>query len=276
MNKPIYREYSNLKGDDGDPNNTKLIQITDDNSNQPIDNSIKHTIIDYNQYQEPMVFSPSNCNSERKELKTDTQKETKAPQLIIQNIIDSDKLIEIITTDPFDKAEPVKTLKGMLGLETVQYQKRRIKFRNHTYEFKVRQRKTFNWKQDTMKKWNYNLNIILFVIRLQKNVNQKYQAKHQAQTQSQENANSQPNQSESKGNKICISISKLMFGIFLAIVISFMLLPFILISDLFLRVYTYNCLYVKYAWSYENKCYRIVLLLQFCNNQYLSELDYNC
>ncbi|CAD8098962.1 unnamed protein product [Paramecium primaurelia] len=262
MNKPIYREYSNLKGDDGDPNNTKLIQINDQNNNDQIENSIKQTINQYNKYQEPIVFSPSNCNSERKEFKIDTQQDTKAPKLIIQNAIDSEKLIEITTTDHFDKEEPVKTLKGMLGLETVQYQKRRIKFRNHTYEFKVRQKKILNWKSSTMKKWKLNLNIILFVVRIQKTINQKYHGKHQAKTLSQENDNLKVHQSENQVKKISISVLKLIFGLLIAILISFMLLPFILISDLFLRIYTYNSLYVKYAWSYENKCYRIILLMQ--------------
>lgn len=50
MNKPIYREYSNLKGDDGDPNNTKLNQINDDNTHNHIDNSIKQTFNEYNKY----------------------------------------------------------------------------------------------------------------------------------------------------------------------------------------------------------------------------------
>lgn len=67
MNKPIYREYSNLKGDDGDPNNTRLVQINDDNSHTHIENSIKQTFNEYNKYQEPNVFSPSNNNSEKKE-----------------------------------------------------------------------------------------------------------------------------------------------------------------------------------------------------------------
>ncbi|CAK79119.1 unnamed protein product (macronuclear) [Paramecium tetraurelia] len=254
MNKPIYREYSNLKGDDGDPNNTKLVQINDDNSHTYVENSIKQTFNEYNKYQEPNIFSPSNSNCEKKELKTDTQRELKAPRLIIQNITDSDKLIEITTTDHVEKEDPVKSLKGMLGLETVEYQKKRIKFRNPTYEFKVRQKKILNWKSEAMNRWKINLIIILFVVRLEKNLNHKNQIKHQTQTTIQE--------SENRVKKICISVLKLMFGLFLAMLISLMLLPFILISDLFLRIYTYNSLYVKYAWSYDNKCYRVILLLQ--------------
>ncbi|CAD8093875.1 unnamed protein product [Paramecium primaurelia] len=262
MNKPIYREYSNLKGDDGDPNNTRLVQINEDNNHTYIENSIKQTFNEYNKYQEPNVFSPSNSNSEKKELKTDNQKEFKAPRLIIQNITDSDKLIEITTTDHVDKLDPIKSLKGMLGSETVQYQKKRIKFRNPTYEFKVRQKKILNWKSEAMCKWKINLIIILFVVRLEKNINHKNQIKHQVQTIKQENSNNKFNQQENRVKKICISILKLMCGLFLAMLISIMLLPFILISDLFLRLYTYNSLYVKYAWSYENKCYRIILLMQ--------------
>ncbi|CAD8090645.1 unnamed protein product [Paramecium sonneborni] len=263
MNKPIYREYSNLKGDDGDPNNTILIQIKEDNSHYPIENSIKQTLNEYNKCLEPNIFSPSKYNSDRQDLNIDTQKETKTPRLVIQNITDSDKLIEITTTDHYEKEEPTKPQKGMLGLETVEYQKKRIKFRNPTYEFKEKQKKIFNWKSEAMKKWKINLIIIFFVLKLEKRVNHKPQLKRQTQTITNENTNKKLNQSENRVKKICFSILKMMFGLFVALLISFMLLPFILISDLFLRIYTYISLYVKYAMSYDNKCYRIILLMQF-------------
>ncbi|CAD8070764.1 unnamed protein product [Paramecium sonneborni] len=262
MNKPIYREYSNLKGDDGDPNNTILIQIKEVNSHDPIENSIKQTLNHYNKYLEPNIISPSNCNSERQDQKKYNQKETKVPRLIVQNITDCDKLIEITTTDHIEKEVPIKPQKGMLGLNTVQYQKRRIKFRNPTYEFKEKQKKSFNWKSEAMKKWKINLSIILFVIKLEKRINHKPHLQHQTQTIHQQNDNKKLTQSNNQVKKIFISILKLMFGLFIAILISLILLPFILISDLFLRIYTYNCLYVKYALSYENKCYRVFLFLQ--------------
>ncbi|CAD8208146.1 unnamed protein product [Paramecium octaurelia] len=126
MNKPIYREYQTHEGDNEDPNNTQMIQITDDTSLNRINDTLKDSMNDYNKYGAQNIYSPSNSIHCKQQLKDDSSHDPKRIQLVIQNQSESDKLIEINTTDHGDKEEISKTQKGMLGSQTIQYQKKRI------------------------------------------------------------------------------------------------------------------------------------------------------
>ena len=72
MNKPIYREYQNHLGDNEDPNNTKMVKITDDSSLNRINDTLKDSINDYNKNEIQNIFSPSNSMNDKKELKDDS------------------------------------------------------------------------------------------------------------------------------------------------------------------------------------------------------------
>ncbi|CAD8109337.1 unnamed protein product [Paramecium sonneborni] len=260
MNKPIYREYQNHQGDNEDPNNTKMVQITDGNSLNRINDTLKDSINDFNKYQVQNIFSPSNNMNDRKELKDDSSQDSKHIQLVIQNITESDKLIEINTTDHGEKEENSKIQRGMLSSQTIKYQKKRIQFRNPYYEQKQRPKKGFNWNTEVMKKWKMTLIIVLFLLSLKRGLKNKRQENKITQTQDIErNKNVKSN---FRLRNIGLTILKLIFGISLALLISVLLFPFILISDLFLRIYTYNNLYVRYALSHENLFYKFILLIQ--------------
>ncbi|CAD8200368.1 unnamed protein product [Paramecium pentaurelia] len=258
MIKPIYREYQNHQGDNEDPNNTKMVQITDDSSLNRINDTLKDSINEYNKYGVQNIFSPSK---NIKELKDDSSQDPKNIQLVIQNITESDKLIEINTTDHGDKEEISKFQKGMLSLQTIKYQKKRIQFRNPKYEEKVKTKKEFNWNSDAIKQWKINVNIVLFVLNLLRVIKHKKQDGNKI-TQSQDVERNQNIKSNFRLKQFGLTILKFIVGISLALFISILIFPFILISDLFLRIYTYINLYVRYALSHENLFYKFILLIQ--------------
>ncbi|CAD8116555.1 unnamed protein product [Paramecium sonneborni] len=261
MNKPIYREYQNHQGDAEDPNTTKMVQITDDNSLNRINDTLKDSINDFNKFEAQNIFSPSNSINNKKELKDDSSQDPKHLQLVIQNITESDKLIEINTTDHGEKEENSKIQKGMLSSQTIKYQKKRIQFRNPYYEKKEKPKKGYNWNSESMKKWKMSVNIVLLVLSLKRGIKNKRQEKNKL-TQSQDVEKNKNVKSDFKLKNVGLTILKLIFGISLALLISVLLFPFILISDLFLRIYTYNSLYVRYALSHENIFYKFILLIQ--------------
>ncbi|CAD8100405.1 unnamed protein product [Paramecium primaurelia] len=261
MIKPIYREYQNHQGDNEDPNNTKMVQITDDSSLNRINDTLKDSINEYNKYGVQNIFSPSKNINDKKELKDDTSQDPKNIQLVIQNITESDKLIEINTTDHGDKEEISKFQKGMLSLQTIKYQKKRIQFRNPKYEEKVKTKKEFNWNSNAIKQWKINVNIVLFVLNLLRVIKHKKQEGNKI-TQSQDVERNQNIKSNFRLKQFGLTILKFIVGISLALFISVLIFPFILISDLFLRIYTYINLYVRYALSHENLFYKFILLIQ--------------
>ncbi|CAD8085830.1 unnamed protein product [Paramecium primaurelia] len=261
MNKPIYREYQNHQGDNEDPNNTKMIQNTDDSSLNRINDSLKDSMNEYNKYEAQNIFSPSNSIHYKKELKDDSSQDPKHIQLVIQNISESDKLIEINTTDHGDKEEISKIQKGMLCSQTIQYQKKRIQFRNPHYEQKEKQRKEYNWNSEVMQKWKISINIVLFILSLKRAIKHKNQEGIKP-TYNEHIEKYKIKKSNFRFRDFGFTILKFMFGILLALLTSLLLFPFILISDLFMRIYTYNNLYVSYALSHNNWFYKFILLIQ--------------
>ncbi|CAK92698.1 unnamed protein product (macronuclear) [Paramecium tetraurelia] len=261
MNKPIYREYQNHRGDNEDPNTTKMVQITDDNSLNRINDTLKDSINENNKYGVQNIFSPSDSIKDKKELKDESSSDPKNTQFAIQNITESDKLIEINTTDHGDKEEFSRFQKGMLSLQTIKYQKKRIQSRNPKYVQKEKKKKEINWDSDAMRRWKVSVNIVLFVLSLLRGIKHRRQEGNKI-TQSQDVERNQNIKSNFRLKKFGLTILKLFVGLSLALLISVLIFPFILISDLFLRIYTYINLYVRYALSHEYLFYKFILLIQ--------------